>query len=157
MTPNAPSAETRVASTEAAAASPAPVTATALPAPTAAILQTAFDLIGTPYRWGGQTPETGFDCSGFVSYVLRQHAIQIPRTTAEQFGTGRSVAQDEIQPGDLVFFSTTGPGATHVGLVVASGTEWKFVHAPADGSTVRIERFDTGYWQQRWLGARRVF
>jgi cell wall-associated NlpC family hydrolase len=123
----------------------------------AAVLETALGLLGTKYRYGGQTPDTGFDCSGFVSYVLRQHAVDLPRTVAEQYAAGRSVAQDEIQAGDLVFFTTTGPGATHVGMVVSTGARWEFVHAPADGASVRIERFDAGYWQQRWIGARRVF
>jgi cell wall-associated NlpC family hydrolase len=134
-------------------ASPAAATS----ALSAAVLETALGLLGTKYRYGGETPDTGFDCSGFVSYVLHQHSIDIPRTVAEQFGVGQPVAQDQIQPGDLVFFTTTGPGATHVGIVLNTGTRWDFVHAPADGSTVRIERFDTGYWQQRWIGARRVF
>ena len=120
------------------------------------MLGTALSLLGTKYRFGGETPEGGFDCSGFVSYVLRQHSLDIPRTVAEQFVVGQAVAQDQIQPGDLVFFTTTGPGATHVGIVVNTGGRWDFVHAPADGSVVRIERFDTGYWQQRWVGARRV-
>ena len=122
----------------------------------AAVLQTAFDLLGTKYRFGGTSPETGFDCSGFVGYVLRQHGVELPRTVVEQFAAGRAVAQDEIQAGDLVFFSTTGPGATHVGLVVTTASRWEFIHAPADGANVRVERFDTGYWQQRWVGARRV-
>lgn len=114
------------------------------------------DLLGTKYRYGGQTPDSGFDCSGFVSYVLRQHSIDVPRTVAEQFAAGRSVAQDDIQIGDLVFFTTTGPGATHVGIVVSTGNRWEFIHSPNDGSVVRIDRFDSGYWQQRWLGARRL-
>jgi cell wall-associated NlpC family hydrolase len=129
------------------------------PAPSAvsaAVLSTALSLLGTKYRFGGETPEGGLDCSGFVRYVLRQHSVDIPRTVAEQFVVGQPVAQDQIQPGDLVFFTTTGPGATHVGIVINTGTRWDFVHAPADGSVVRIERFDTGYWQQRWIGARRV-
>jgi len=132
----------------------------ATPAPSAfsaAVLSTALSLLGTKYRFGGETPEGGFDCSGFVSYVLHQNSVDIPRTVAEQFAVGQAVAQDQIQPGDLVFFTTTGPGATHVGIVVNTGTRWDFVHAPADGSVVRIERFDSGYWQQRWIGARRVF
>jgi peptidoglycan endopeptidase LytE len=132
----------------------------ATPAPSAfsaAVLSTALSLLGTKYRFGGETPEGGFDCSGFVSYVLHQHSVDIPRTVAEQFVVGQAVAQDQIQPGDLVFFTTTGPGATHVGIVVNTGTRWDFVHAPADGSVVRVERFDSGYWQQRWIGARRVF
>ena len=138
-------------------ASPLPPPVLAPAAGTAAILQTAFDLIGTPYKFGGTSPDTGFDCSGFVGYVMRQHAIQIPRTVAEQFEAGRVVPQDDIQAGDLVFFTTTGPGATHVGMVISTGAKYEFIHAPADGSRVRIERFDTGYWQRRWLGARRVF
>jgi len=140
------------------AASTAPLLATT-PAPSAvsaAVLSTALSLLGTKYRFGGETPEGGFDCSGFVSYVLHQHSVDIPRTVAEQFVIGQPVAQDQIQPGDLVFFTTTGPGATHVGIVVNTGARWDFVHAPADGSVVRIERFDVGYWQQRWIGARRV-
>ena len=155
--------------TNGAASPEAPLTPRVTPAPrlaspagatsalSAAVLETALELLGTKYRFGGETPDTGFDCSGFVSYVLRQHAIEFPRTVAEQFAVGQPVAQDQIQPGDLVFFTTTGPGATHVGIVVNTGTRWDFVHAPADGSTVRVERFDTGYWQQRWIGARRAF
>ena len=120
------------------------------------MLSTALSLLGTKYKFGGETPEGGLDCSGFVRYVLRQHSVEIPRTVAEQFAVGQPVAQDQIQTGDLVFFTTTGPGATHVGIVVNTGTRWDFVHAPADGSVVRIERFDIGYWQLRWIGARRV-
>jgi cell wall-associated NlpC family hydrolase len=75
---------------------------------------------------------------------------------AEQFTAGEPVTRENLQPGDLVFFSTTGPGATHVGLVVSIATVAEFVHAPADGSTVRVERLDSSYWDRRWMGARRV-
>ena len=91
-----------------------------------------------------------------MSYVLRQHSVEIPRTVAEQFVVGQAGGAGPDSAGDLVFFTTTGPGATHVGIVVNTGARWDFVHAPADGSVVRIERFDIGYWQQRWIGARRV-
>ena len=148
-------------------AAPAPTTVEALPPPlpqplpatslSVALIQTALTLVGTPYRFGGESPDTGFDCSGFVGYVMRQHSVFIPRTVVEQFQAGKSVAQADVQPGDLVFFSTVGPGATHVGIVISTSARWEFVHAPADGSSVRVERFDTGYWQQRWIGARRVF
>lgn len=121
-----------------------------------AVIRTAMALKGTPYKLGGNSPEEGFDCSGFVSYVLRQHAVTLPRTVAEQFAAGEQVARDDLRAGDLVFFSTTGPGATHVGLVVGTDTAIEFVHAPADGASVRVERLDTSYWQRRWLGARRV-
>ena len=144
------SAETATSAAALLATTPAPS------AVSAAVLNTALSLLGTKYRFGGETPESGFDCSGFVSYVLHQHSVDIPRTVIEQFAVGQAVAQDQIQPGDLVFFTTKGPGATHVGIVVNTGTRWDFVHAPADGSVVRVERFDVGYWQQRWIGARRV-
>jgi cell wall-associated NlpC family hydrolase len=122
-----------------------------------AIIQTALGLRGVPYRLGGESPDTGFDCSGFVRHVFREHAITLPRTTAEQFTTGQPVERDTLQTGDLVFFSTIGPGPTHVGLVIANAGRLEFVHAPADGASVRVERLETDYWQRRWIGARRVF
>ena len=121
-----------------------------------AVVESALLLRGTPYRLGGTNPETGFDCSGFVAYVLGQHALEVPRTAAEQFDSGRPVAPEDLRPGDLVFFSTTGPGPTHVGIVVETSAGLEFVHAPTDGSRVRVERFDTAYWRRRWIGARRV-
>jgi cell wall-associated NlpC family hydrolase len=120
------------------------------------VVQSALSLLGAPYRFGGTTPQGGFDCSGFVAYVMAQHAVALPRTTAEQFGTGRPVPRDRMQPGDLIFFTTDGPGATHVGIVVDAG-QAEFVHAPKGGASVRVERFDTDYWRRRWVGARRVF
>lgn len=120
------------------------------------VIESALLLRGTPYRFGGATPDTGFDCSGFVAYVLGQHALEMPRTVAEQFAAGRPVSPDDLRAGDLVFFSTIGPGPTHVGIVVETGERLEFVHAPADGSQVRVERFDTDYWRRRWIGARRV-
>ena len=122
----------------------------------ARLIDSATSLIGTPYRLGGQSPSTGFDCSGLMSYVAALHGIGLPRTTALQFGAGEAIDRDQIAAGDLVFFSTIGPGATHVGLVIAAGSEPRFIHAPSDGASVRIERFDTPYWQRRWVGARRI-
>jgi cell wall-associated NlpC family hydrolase len=123
---------------------------------TRAILTSAFDLLGTPYRYGGQMPTTGFDCSGFVRYVLGLHAIEMPRTVAEQYGTGRAVRPEQVRPGDLVFFSTIGAGPTHIGIVV-DVDEPQFIHAPDTGGRVRVERYDTPYWRARWVGARRVY
>lgn len=120
-----------------------------------ALLQTATALRGSPYRLGGTTPTTGFDCSGFVRYVFQQYRLDVPRTVAEQFRVGREVDHARMTAGDLIFFSTTGPGATHVGIVVDPDAR-TFVHAPGTGSVVRIERFDTPYWQQRVLGVRRL-
>jgi cell wall-associated NlpC family hydrolase len=122
----------------------------------ARLIESAVALVGTPYRLGGQSPDTGFDCSGLVSYVAAQNGIALPRTAAQQYGVGRAVDRDDLTAGDLVFFSTIGPGATHVGIVIVSDDELKFVHAPADGASVRIERLSTSYWQRRWVGARRI-
>ena len=130
---------------------------TSSPAAVEGVLASARALLGTPYRFGGETPQDGFDCSGFVSYVAAIHGISIPRTVADQFSSGRPVGRADLAPGDLVFYSTVGPGATHVGIVMPSDGAQLFIHAPADGSVVRVERIDTPYWERRWVGARRVF
>jgi cell wall-associated NlpC family hydrolase len=121
------------------------------------ILESARSLVGTSYRFGGASPAEGFDCSGLVSYVARLHGILLPRVVSDQFAAGRAVGRSDLAPGDLVFYSTIGPGATHVGIVLESNGTLRFIHAPADGSSVRVERFDTPYWESRWVGARRVF
>lgn len=121
-----------------------------------AVITTALELRGTRYRLGGQRPDTGFDCSGFVRYVLEQHSVDVPRTVAEQYEAGRPVRRDQVRPGDLVFFSTIGPGPTHIGIVIGRSDQLEFIHAPGEGGRVRIERFDTAYWRTRWVGARRV-
>jgi cell wall-associated NlpC family hydrolase len=119
-----------------------------------ALIQTALSLEGVPYQWGGDQPGTGFDCSGFVRYVLAQHHITAPRTSAEQFMLGKEVPLDQVRAGDLVFFSTVAPGASHVGLAVSNE---EFVHAPAASGVVRVERVRTSYWLTRYVGARRLF
>lgn len=119
------------------------------------IVATALALRGARYQLGGSTPQAGFDCSGFVRYVFAQASLDMPRTVAEQFHVGREVARSHVSSGDLVFFSTTGPGATHVGIVVDPDAR-TFVHAPGTGANVRVERFDSPYWKRRMLGARRL-
>jgi cell wall-associated NlpC family hydrolase len=136
-----------------AAAPPNPVFAGTPVAPVIALIDTARLQQGVRYQLGGATPADGFDCSGLVRYVFRQHGVELPRTVAEQFDHGTNVGRDRLAPGDLIFFSTTGPGATHVGIVIDQST---FLHAPDTGATVRVERFDTPYWAARYLGARRV-
>jgi cell wall-associated NlpC family hydrolase len=114
----------------------------------------AMGFMGIPYRWGGSTPETGFDCSGFVQYVFRQAAgLVLPRSSFDQIRLGASVARDDLQPGDLVFFNTMRATASHVGIYIG---ENRFIHAPSRGKTVEIAEFTNTYWQARYDGARRM-
>ena len=117
------------------------------------LVTTALGLRGTPYRNGGSEPSRGFDCSGFVQWVFSQHGARLPRETRQQFGIGATVAADEVQPGDLVFFETVSRGPSHVGIALGGG---EFVHAPSSRGVVRVEQYTSGYWSARWLGARRV-
>jgi cell wall-associated NlpC family hydrolase len=119
------------------------------------IVTAALSLRGIPYRLGGETPDSGLDCSGLVRFVFAQQGLDIPRTVAEQFGAGRRIRTQDLQPGDLIFFSTTGPGATHVGIATEIAGE--FVHAPGTGGAVRVDRIDSPYWRARIAGARRLF
>lgn len=119
-----------------------------------AILAQAMRLEGTKYRYGGNSPETGFDCSGFVNYVFNQAAnVKLPRTTGGLSRIGQPVAQQELQPGDLVFFNTRRKAYSHVGIYIGDGD---FIHAPSGGTKVRVESMKTGYWQQHFNGAKRV-
>jgi cell wall-associated NlpC family hydrolase len=113
---------------------------------------TALSLRGTPYRNGGTDP-AGFDCSGFVNYVFGQNGIQVPRTVSELWRAGRQVTGNQLEPGDLVFFSTVSPGASHVGIAIGGD---EFVHAPSSTGEVRVERVSAPYWATRFVGARRV-
>ena len=117
-----------------------------------ALVEDALTLRGTPYRWGGSDP-SGFDCSGFVQYVFARHGVSLPRETRDQFRLGRDIKRSEMQPGDLVFFSTVARGPSHVGVVIGDG---QFVHAPSERGVVRVERVDTRYWSLRFVGARRL-
>lgn len=117
------------------------------------LLRTALGLKGVPYQWGGDDPSVGFDCSGFVRYVLTQHQIAAPRTSVEQFRLGRQIDLRQLRAGDLVFFSTIAPGASHVGMAISRD---EFVHAPATTGVVRTERLGSAYWQSRFVGARRI-
>ena len=117
-----------------------------------AVTGTALGLRGVPYRNGGADPN-GFDCSGFTWYVFAQHGITLPREVREQFRIGKAVDPDRLAAGDLVFFSTAGPGPSHVGISIGGD---EFVHAPSSAGVVRVERFSSGYWLPRLVGARRI-
>jgi len=114
----------------------------------------AMALVGTPYRYGGNTPDSGFDCSGRVRYVVQRAAsVNLPRTAAEMGRRGTLLDRRDVASGDLVFFNTTGQPNSHVGIYVGQN---RFVHAPATGGTVRLEDMTKSYWASRYMGARRV-
>ena len=117
------------------------------------VLVRAIGLVGTPYRYGGNTPAGGFDCSGLVGYVFLDAAgLRLPRSTSELMDLrSRRVSREHLQPGDLVLFTPGGSG--HVGIYVGEG---RFVHAPSSGGTVRMDRLDTPYWARAYSGAKRV-
>jgi cell wall-associated NlpC family hydrolase len=110
--------------------------------------------LGIRYKRGGTSPESGFDCSGFVQHVYRNTVgMLLPRTAAEMAAKSTKIDKAELQPGDLVFFNTLKRAFSHVGIYVGDG---KFVHAPASGGVVRVESMNMPYWQTRFNGARRV-
>jgi hypothetical protein len=117
-----------------------------------AIVGTALSLRGVPYRNGGDTPE-GFDCSGFTRYVYARHGLALPREVRDQFRLGKQVKPEDLEAGDLLFFTTIGPGATHVAIAIGGD---QFVHAPSSAGVVRVERLSSRYWAARYLGARRI-
>lgn len=112
----------------------------------------ALGLVGTPYRYGGNTPESGFDCSGLIAYVYREAAsIRTPRTVAELSRWGQPVPRSEVRTGDLAVFTVKGR-TNHAGIYVGQG---QFVHAPSTGGTVKLDRLDRGYWAGQGLSFRR--
>lgn len=124
------------------------------PKTTRALASTALSVLGIKYRYGGEAPNTGFDCSGLVIYAAEKSlGLKLPRRSAEIAREGTSVKRDELKRGDLVFFNTRGHRYSHVGIYLG---DRKFVHAPRKGSVVRIEDMDIAYWKKRYNGARRL-
>jgi cell wall-associated NlpC family hydrolase len=118
-----------------------------------ALLQ-ALLALGLDYRYGGNSPVTGFDCSGLVAHVYRQAwGIKLPHNTRAQSESGVPVSLSELQAGDLVFYDTLKRPYSHVGIYLGDG---RFVHAPKSGARVRVESLQSAYWAQRFSGARRI-
>jgi cell wall-associated NlpC family hydrolase len=117
------------------------------------VVSTALALRGTQYRNGGSEPTRGFDCSGLVQWVFAQHGTTLPREVREQYDLGRKIGDEDVRPGDLVFFHTVSRGPSHVGIALGAGN---FVHAPSSRGVVRVESYKTGYWADRWIGAKRL-
>jgi cell wall-associated NlpC family hydrolase len=119
---------------------------------TSTLVSTALGLTGIRYRLGGTDP-SGFDCSGFTQYVFARHGLALPRAVREQFESGDVVGGGQLEPGDLLFFSTVSPGPSHVAISIGEG---RFVHAPSSRGVVRVESLGSSYWQPRFIGARRM-
>lgn len=118
------------------------------------VLVNALSLTGIRYKYGGSTPETGFDCSGFVRYVFKQAAsLTLPRSAIEISQLGTPVPKNELQPGDLVFFNTLKSTFSHVGIYLGNN---KFIHSPSSGGKVRVENMQDSYWTKRYNGAQRI-
>ncbi len=114
----------------------------------------AMGFLGVPYKYGGNSAETGFDCSGFVRAVFEESVGKVlPRRSDEQAAATQPIERTELKPGDLVFFNTMRRAFSHVGIYVGDG---KFIHSPRSGSTVRVEDMRKSYWETRFNGARRV-
>ena len=131
-----------------------PVVPPADPERANAVLMRAISLVGTPYRYGGNTPDGGFDCSGLVNYVYRDMLdVRLPRTSRDLASMqGPRIRPDHLAAADLVFFGSSG-AVSHVGIYVGEG---RFVHAPSTGGTVRLDHLDGAYWRDHYTGARRV-
>lgn len=118
------------------------------------VVLSAMAFIGIPYRWGGTTPQAGFDCAGLVQYVFQQTlGTLLPRTTYDMVALGMTISRGELMPGDLVFFNTLRRPFSHVGIYIGDN---RFIHAPSRGKTVEIVDMSGSYWQQRYNGARRL-
>lgn len=121
---------------------------------TPTLVSTALGLLGTKYKYGGESPNTGFDCSGLVSYAAEKSlGLKLPRRSADIARQGISVQRSELKRGDLVFFNTRGARYSHVGIYLGNH---QFVHAPRAGSAVRVEDMNAAYWKKRYNGARRL-
>lgn len=114
----------------------------------------AMSLADTPYRYGGNSANSGFDCSGFVGHVYRQTlGVSLPRTSRDISRVGTPISRSDLRPGDLVFYNTLRASFSHVGIYIGDG---KFVHSPKSGNRVRVEQMQMRYWQERFDGARRI-
>ena len=121
---------------------------------TESLINNAMQLIGVRYRWGGNTPQSGLDCSGFVRYVFNDtFGFLLPRKSAQMSQVGLEIRKDELRPGDLVFFNTMRHAFSHVGIYVGDN---KFIHSPSKGTSVRVDDLGSLYWDKRFDGARRL-
>lgn len=125
------------------------------PVKKATVKKTAFNvnaakkLEGIRYTYGGTSPKTGFDCSGFVTYVMNQHNVKLPRRSQDMYNVGEKVTS--LLPGDLVFYNTSGRGVSHVGIYIGNG---QMIHSAS--KNVKVDNMSSSYWKKRYIGAKRV-
>lgn len=118
------------------------------------VLLQAMSLLGVAYRFGGNTPDNGLDCSGFIRYVFQKSLhLNLPRTAAQMARIGKAVDKSELAPGDIVFFNTLGASYSHVGMYMGNG---KFIHSPRTGKNIEVSNMNQSYWASRYNGARRI-
>jgi cell wall-associated NlpC family hydrolase len=114
----------------------------------------AYGLIGTPYKFGGHSPKTGFDCSGFVDYVFQRTAnVSLPHNAQQISRHGSPIKSSQLREGDLVFYDTNNEAYSHVGIYLGND---RFIHAPSSGGSVRTENMRENYWKSHYNGARRI-
>ncbi len=137
-----------------AAITPSSETLSESPSKGMSIVSEASKYMGIPYRWGGTSPQTGFDCSGFVQFIFRHTLnIKLPRMPVDMSRLGSRVSREELAPGDLVFFNTRGGRFTHVGIYV---NDSQFIHSPMPGTRVTVSRMDSTYYRHRFTYAVRI-
>lgn len=118
------------------------------------LIMNAMGLLGVAYRFGGNSPVSGLDCSGFMQYIFRKSMrVNLPRTSSEMAQVGQPVSRSDLQPGDMVFFSPGGSRISHVGMYIGNG---RMVHAPRTGKSIEITSITSGYWDRHYTTARRV-
>ena len=117
------------------------------------VVHSARQHLGLPYVWGGEDPNRGFDCSGLIKFTFQEFDVNLPHRADLQFKYGEQVSRDNLAPGDVVFFATGGYPIGHVGIYVGEG---QFIHAPRRGKPVQVDSIDSGYYQRRFVGARRI-
>ncbi len=118
-----------------------------------AVAATARTQLGVKYKSGGATPQTGFDCSGFVCWTYAQYGVNLPRRTDEQASSGASVHRKDLRPGDLVVFRISRWAGLHIGIYVGKNS---FIHSPSAGKRIREDSLGSAYWSKRFLSGRRV-
>lgn len=117
------------------------------------IAETAKGLLGTPYKYGGDNPQDGFDCSGLVKYVFAKHGKKLPHSARQQFQLSEKINPSKAKPGDLLFFNIDSNGISHVGIYIG---KMQFIHAPKPKDKVRIANLNNNYWKKVFRGVRRV-